>query len=843
MNTNWNIARLFAGSILFLGSLVWLATFNAPTKAAIIGVTTTVDEGDGSCTDGDCSLRDALATAVAGDSISIPSGTYVLTLGELVVDRNLTLDGATPAPVLDGNAASRVLQLSGDSSLTLDNIVVTNGSAVDGGGITILGGGQLTLIAVEITGNSASGNGGGIYLGNQGTVVLVNGRISQNSAAISGGGVYNMNGHLRQTGGVIAENTASTGGGVYVNLAGAVYTLNEGLVQANIASSTEFGGGGVYVAAGTMNMNGGQVYQNDGYRGGGVQSANGQIFVNGGSIKDNVAHYGGGVYLTFPDALLTQNGGQISRNQSDSADFGGGGVYAFQGSVALNGGEISENTAVADGAGLNVRFGALTITGGTVRDNEAGRYGGGIFADFATLAVTDLQLGSNRASDGAGLYLNTTASLDLLNTAVYSNTATANGGGLLLLGSATITNTTVSGNQVQGNGGGIWLQTGSVALENVTVAENEAAAGGGLYNSGAAVTLHNTLLAENEAAAGPDCGGSSYTSNGYNLVQNEADCTLAGSTTGNLVGVDPQLEALALMGELTYVHPLPATSPAVDAGDPAACPAEDQHHRLRPMDGDMNGSGVCDMGAFEYGFPLRVGSVSVTESSTGSVVANFPVTLDFAAPVTITVAYATGDQTAVAGLDYTAVSGSLTFSPGQISKTVAVPILDDVLDEAVETFTLTLSHPVNAFLARPQGIGTINDNDAAPKLTIQNASLTEGDRNSQPLLFTVTLNVPSGRTVQVNYATADGTAVAGSDYTAVSGTIIFTPGQTSKTIAVPVLGDLVKEADETFLVLLSSPQNATFSKSQATGTILDNDAPVTPTEQEYTIYLPVVLRP
>lgn len=845
MNTQLNMPKRVGWVFLFLSGVIWLVGFIAPSQAATIAVTTTLDENDGSCLDDDCSLRDALATAVSGDTIHIPSGDYVLTLGQLLVDRELTLDGATPAPVIDGNAMSRVLELSGMVSLTLQNVVLTNGSDVDGGGVTMLGGGQLTLINSEIRGNSASGNGGGVYMGNGGTVRLMSGSINQNSAGISGGGIYNMNGLVRQTGGAIENNTALAGGGVFVNLENAVYTLSDGLAQFNTATSAEAGGGAVYVAAGTVVVDGGEMVQNSGARGGGIQSANGQVVVNGGIIEENTALYGGGIYLTFPEAFLTQNGGQISQNESTSIEFGGGGVYAFQGSMAMTGGEINGNTAVADGAGINMRFGGLTVTGGTVHDNVAGRYGGGIFADFATLSVSDLQLGSNTAVAGAGLYLASTANLGMTNTAVYSNTASASAGGLMLLGSATITNTTVSGNQAQANGGGLWLSAGSVALENVTLAENEAANGGGLYNESAAVTLHNTLVAGNTAVAGPDCGGSSYTSGGYNLIQDATDCTLMGSAVGDIFGEDPQLEALTLAGATTYLHPLSATSPAVDAGDPAVCPADDQHNRLRPMDGNSDGSAVCDIGAFEYGFPLRVGDVTVTESASGPVVASFPVTLDFAAPVTITVAFASGDQTAAAGLDYTAVAGTLTFVPGQTSQTVTVPILDDVVDEAAETFVLTLSDPVNAFLAKAAGVGTINDNDAAPTLAIQDASLVEGDRNSQPFLLTVTLDAPSGQTVQVNYATADGTAVAGVDYTAVAGVLTLSPGQISGTISVPVLGDLLPEQNETFTVLLSSSQNATISKSQGIGTIVDNEpaTPDPPEDPDYLVYLPVVVRP
>src|SRR5690606_2384139 len=113
MNTQLNMPKRVGWVFLFLSGVIGLVGFIAPSQAATIAVTTTLDENDGSCLDDDCSLRDALATAVSGDTILIPSGDYVLTLGQLLVDRELTLDGATPAPVIDGNMASRVLEISG----------------------------------------------------------------------------------------------------------------------------------------------------------------------------------------------------------------------------------------------------------------------------------------------------------------------------------------------------------------------------------------------------------------------------------------------------------------------------------------------------------------------------------------------------------------------------------------------------------------------------------------------------------------------------------------------------------------------------------------------------------
>ena len=115
-----------------------------------------------------------------------------------------------------------------------------------------------------------------------------------------------------------------------------------------------------------------------------------------------------------------------------------------------------------------------------------------------------------------------------------------------------------------------------------------------------------------------------------------------------------------------------------------------------------------------------------------------------------------------------------------------------------------------------------------PKATVSvegNVAQPEGSSGSQSALFTVSLAKGSPLRVSVAYATADGTGTAGSDYTATSGTLVFGPGQTSKTVAVPIIGDTAYESDETFTLTLSNPVNATLGTATATGTITNDDAP------------------
>jgi chitinase len=113
---------------------------------------------------------------------------------------------------------------------------------------------------------------------------------------------------------------------------------------------------------------------------------------------------------------------------------------------------------------------------------------------------------------------------------------------------------------------------------------------------------------------------------------------------------------------------------------------------------------------------------------------------------------------------------------------------------------------------------------ALPSISVTDVTIGEGNTGTTSRTFTVTLSSASASAVSVNYATRNGTATAGSDYTAVSGTLSFAAGQTSKTVSVPVLGDTVFESDETFYLDLSAAVGATLSRSTATGTIANDDS-------------------
>jgi len=225
---------------------------------------------------------------------------------------------------------------------------------------------------------------------------------------------------------------------------------------------------------------------------------------------------------------------------------------------------------------------------------------------------------------------------------------------------------------------------------------------------------------------------------------------------------------------------------------------------------------------------LTVNDVTVTEGTSGAVEASFTVILLPASGRTVSVGYATADGTATAPADYLAAGGNLVFSPGQTARTITVQVNGDTLNEIDETFTVNLANPVNSTLADPEGVGTIDDNDPLPTLSINDVTVSEGNAGTVSANFTVNLNAASGRAVSVGYATADGTAAAVSDYQPKSGTLIFAAGQTTQQVAVPVNGDTLLEPNETFFVNLFAPVNGTIGDREGLGTIANDDAAPSP---------------
>jgi len=225
---------------------------------------------------------------------------------------------------------------------------------------------------------------------------------------------------------------------------------------------------------------------------------------------------------------------------------------------------------------------------------------------------------------------------------------------------------------------------------------------------------------------------------------------------------------------------------------------------------------------------VSISDVSFIEQNAGEAPVAFNVKLSRPSAETVTVRYGTSNRTAAAPADYVAVPGTtLTFAPGETSKTVTVMVKGDSLDEADETFRLLLGSAAGASVIDNEGVCTIIDNDAPPALRVSSTTVAETNAATSAN-FTVSLSKPSGLTVTVNYQTMNGTATAPADYAARQLTALtFLPGETTKTVTVQVAGDTRDEAAESFRVVLSSQTNATVATATGTCTITDNDPPPT----------------
>jgi Calx-beta domain len=224
----------------------------------------------------------------------------------------------------------------------------------------------------------------------------------------------------------------------------------------------------------------------------------------------------------------------------------------------------------------------------------------------------------------------------------------------------------------------------------------------------------------------------------------------------------------------------------------------------------------------DTGAGISVADVTVTEGQSGTTTAAFRVTLSVGLPGSVTVGYATGDGSAVSADDYAAMSGTLTFDPGETLQQILVPIVGDKVAETNETFAFNLSNPTGASLADGVGIGTITDDDTV-SISVANATVTEGNSGTLNAAFGVTLSAASSQAVTVSYATADGSATSPADYQSTAGTLTFDPGETALQILVPVVGDTSIENAELFSVNLSNAVNATLADPAGQGTITDND--------------------
>jgi hypothetical protein len=377
----------------------------------------------------------------------------------------------------------------------------------------------------------------------------------------------------------IVSGTATNGGGIY-NF-GMLY-----LMESVLADSSAASGGGIYTA-GTLHMNDSIVHDNAADSSGCGLYNVGAAVLSTTSIRNNSAPLpsGGGVY----------NAGSL-RIISSTVVYNSGMAY---GNIWNNGGTLFLVRS-------SVSNGSSTVGGNALANTNDGQ-----------AFVIDSQILNN-----PGAIETTGSTLVITNSVIMSNVTSYYGGGINAVNSTVvITNSTLSGNVANsGRGGGMSIDSSTVNLDNVTIANNTAAyysggaSGGGLYISSGTVNARNTIIAGNHDtgsdARHPDCSGV-LTSQGHNLIESVTGCTINGTLTGLITGTAPLLGNLQNNGGNTSTQALLAGSPAIDAGNDAACPPTDQRGISRPQ------GAHCDIGAYEAQFVIYTLDVGIVAANIG----------------------------------------------------------------------------------------------------------------------------------------------------------------------------------------------------------------------------------
>ena len=834
-----------------------------------IVVNTTDDELN---TDGDCSLREAIQAAntdtavsgcpagTGGDTIVLQeNATYLLTISGANEDANQTGDlDITSDVAIEGNGATidggyrpvgqaadgfgdRVLGVQNGATFNVRNITVTGGSSDFGGGILNVGG-TLTVIDSTVVANTASSHGGGIE--SNGTLTLTNSAVRLNNAGDSGGGIWSS-GALMLSNSIVSDNTAGRSGGGLRNFSGSVDITNT-----NVSSNTSDSAGGILNTSGTMSL---------------MNSS-----VTGNTASVNSA---GGIYNRDTLSLIDS---MVAGNSSGSS---GSGIVNEGGIVTLISSTVSDNS-VDNGSGGGIFNGGIFKDGGIVRGttiltnstvtaNSSTIVGGGILNVDGTLTLTNATIAGNSAGNGGGLYSEPSGTISLSNTMIAQN----------LDGKDCVVNSPVVslGHNLDSDGSCNLNGTGDLSNVDPKL--------GPLTDNGGPTLTHALLIGSPAIDAGdpgtPGSGGTACEATdqrgiarpqrtrcdiGAFELEPLPTISIAGVTVGESVG-DAQLSitlsetftrdvvveysttdgtahasadytpttatATVLAGSISSVATIPIADDVVDEPDDTFTVA-----LSNPISAELDTGASTAVVTIQDDDPQPTASIGDVSVNEGSGTLAFPLALNVASGFDVTVDFTISDGNAASPDDYSYVgtqgndaTDSLTIAAGSNTGEIVINIVDDVLNENDEQFTISISNPINAEIGNNFAVVTIEDNDPEPNIVAGDLTVDEGDGD---IAFPVTLDAPSSFNVTFDYALTDGTATDSGDYRppvvlAFGDTVTILAGATTGDITVSIVDDALDEPDESFIVTLSNPAKGLLPQESEASTVTIQDNDPTPT--------------
>ena len=752
------VLYLTLASILAFTSLSQWPTVTAAAALAgnTIVVNSLADVADGN--DGLCTLREAITAAnsnsasgggagecVAGsetdpDTISLTGVTGTITLGS-------ALPNITSEMTIAGPGASQ-LTISGNNSVRVFNLTLSNSATVSFSGLTIangranmdVGGGiyNQSDANVNVTDSTITGNfavlGGGIANSSIGTFTIVNSTISNNSAGTAAG-CYNGLGTLNVISSTLNNNVAGSGGGGSGN-GGAILTGTNALnvINSTLHNNTAFGGGGGIFSGGsggTVNVTNSTITQNFAVAngGGGINNNNGAtinvlntiVANNGSSLGPDLL----GSFVSLGHNLVTNfifsSGFTLGTNNANGDLIGASfaQVFPLLGPLQNNGGPTQTRALLPGSAGIDGGDNCVVLASGS---------GGCLPAALTTdqrgvprQANATVDMGAFESRGFTFTIASGTPQSAPVNTLFAPLVVTVNSaagdpvaGGLLVFS----TTTAPGPNAIlatQTNGIDAFIDVNGQASTRPTA--NGIA--GGPY------TVTATMNRSTASAVFSLTNTQAVTTTAITSLPNPSDLTQSVTFTATVTSTGPLTGTVQFkIDGANFGNPISLNAGVATLATAALTAAT--HSVSADYSGDANflpSSGTLAGGQTVRPPPsLSINDITFKEGDAGTKFVFFTITSSAPSNLSVSVNFATANGTASSPSDYLSTTGTLTFLPQQVVQTVFVTISGDTAFEPDETFTMNLSNPVHATISRAQGTATIENDDFPVLLTEENTS-------------------------------------------------------------------------------------------------------------------------